>query len=376
MNLMGNKDTDTGKTLASLVIIARAVNHIYSTGKNVMLITPSSGNKAGALRDAVLKAIEVGLVKKDQLRIVTIIPHSSIEKTRSSKLFTDKELNRLNPVFVSDQGEAQDVKNIASDFFKRNKDLYDKERNTTLWYSLGIDNYKVADAMRACIEADFFCNELSSPDRYRYLHIHSVSSAYGLLGHNEGVKRFNKKKYLDIGYLLVQHLYTNDMVTSLLNHLGRDSKPQYKKSPDGIYVQEGNPNFPTSTSSLDQCIDTTFYSKKPPTCEEMNLLIEEKGGNGIVVSREECIKWLHVTRKILAPVEIEIPFEIDLIKEWSLIMAVTGALLSVERKIVTEFDVLVIHASGVYFQDKYTCLELSEVKTANTAEELESFIGG
>ena len=84
LDLMKNPATRTTKTTASLLIVARAVRHIQTTGDSVLLFTPSSGNKAVALRDAVARALELRLVTPDRLRIVTLTPSAALYNTSSS----------------------------------------------------------------------------------------------------------------------------------------------------------------------------------------------------------------------------------------------------------------------------------------------------
>src|SRR5207249_3727973 len=51
LDLARNPGTQTTKTFASLLIVARAVTHIRRTGESVMIVTPTSANKGVALRD-------------------------------------------------------------------------------------------------------------------------------------------------------------------------------------------------------------------------------------------------------------------------------------------------------------------------------------
>lgn len=97
LDLMGNPGTLTVKTLASHVIVARAVRHTETTGEPVMLVTPSSANKATALRDAVLRAYRTGLATPAELRIVSLVPDASRAKLWSSALSEDAELAERNP---------------------------------------------------------------------------------------------------------------------------------------------------------------------------------------------------------------------------------------------------------------------------------------
>jgi hypothetical protein len=77
LNLFSNPGTRTTKTMASLIMVLRAVQYIRASGEGVMIVAPSSGNKAIALRDAVGRAIAGGLATADELRILTITPDVS-----------------------------------------------------------------------------------------------------------------------------------------------------------------------------------------------------------------------------------------------------------------------------------------------------------
>ncbi|MFJ5681054.1 DUF6002 family protein [Streptomyces sp. NPDC093097] len=92
LDLMANPATRTVKTLASHVIVARAVRHTETTGEPVLILTPSSANKATALRDAVLRAYRTGLTTPDQLRIVALVPNEARAKLWSSPLCDDAAL--------------------------------------------------------------------------------------------------------------------------------------------------------------------------------------------------------------------------------------------------------------------------------------------
>jgi len=100
LDLMRNPRTRTTKTFPSRLIVARAIEHIRRTGERVMIVSPSSGNKATALRDAVLAAHETGLATADQLAILVVVPAKSRGKLWSSPLSADAGARRRNPVAV------------------------------------------------------------------------------------------------------------------------------------------------------------------------------------------------------------------------------------------------------------------------------------
>ncbi|MGB8955547.1 MAG: DUF6002 family protein, partial [Tumebacillaceae bacterium] len=321
LDLMKNKGTNTTKSLASLLMVARAINHIRKTGESILMFTPSSGNKAIALRDAVERAVTLGLVQKEQLRIMTLIPKESEHKLRESELTRDPELRRLNPVFLYEGEEAQTVKTIGRQFIDEYGDsLYD-QFGLRIWYSLDIRNYKVADAMRAFYDYEHYPWHSNKGKR---LHAHSVSSAYGLLGYNYGLDLLQQagmnKDEISPGYLLVQHSRTCDMVLNLLHgSFSRDNMPNYRfDEQDGLYKQEEDKHFPFRTWSVIENVDSTFYTHEPATSPEMNALIEQYGGSGIVVSKFECMERLERIRELLSEAGLTLPTDPNQIYEWSL----------------------------------------------------------
>ena len=182
LDLTRNPGTRTTKTFASLIIVARAVRFIQDTGERVTIVTPSSANKAIAIRDAVLRAIRAGLVGADQLNVIAVVPEGSVPKLRSSELFTDPHLRARNPIAVYGGPQPASVKAVARGMVDEFRDLLEKELKTNLWYSLQLENYLAADVVRAVAEAESFPPPADRPRR----HVHAVSSAYGLLGHAQG----------------------------------------------------------------------------------------------------------------------------------------------------------------------------------------------
>ena len=137
--------------LRVLLIVARAVEHIRRTGRSVMIVSPTSGNKGVALRDAVLRALDAGLATPEQLRVVILAPSDSLPKLRASRLSTDSELRALNPQLVYPGKEPEAVKALAREF------VHDHAARLSaggldVWFSLELANYMVADATRALFE--------------------------------------------------------------------------------------------------------------------------------------------------------------------------------------------------------------------------------
>jgi hypothetical protein len=217
-----------------------------------------------------------------------------------------------------------------------------------------LENYVAADVVRAFVEADHF----PSAEGVARLHAHAVSSAFGLLGHAYG------RSLLPAGapgtdtaahYLLVQHLGTPDMVLSLRHgSTDRALLPRYEADPaTGLLTQRHDPRFPTTTFDPDEVLDPTFYTHNPPTSARMNQLIREGGGDGIVVSLAECVERYGQVRSLLGDAGLTLPADPRQLREWSLVMAMTGVLNAVDRGLVPERDVLV-HGSGSYTAADYT----------------------
>ncbi|MEA5360275.1 DUF6002 family protein [Amycolatopsis sp., V23-08] len=343
-DLMGNPGTRTGKTLASTVIVARAVRHIDRTGEPVVILTPSSANKATALRDAVLRAYRAGLAGPETLRIVTLVPDAARPKLWSSELTDDPALAALNPMCVLPPGHPDHVKTVALQALELySAELYEST-GARLWHTLDLANYRCADAVRAFVEqADL----PPAPGRTR-LHAHSVSSAFGLLGHHFGTTLLPDPPRS--GYFLVQHLDTPDMVQSLHGI----SAPEYRLDPaTGLHHQDAQPRYPATTFDPAENLETTFYTRKPATSPAMNRIIEAQGGGGIVVSLHECLAAYGRIRVLLGDAGITLPADPRSVREWSLVMVLTGVLNGIDRGLV-DADEIVVHASGSYDTSDYT----------------------
>lgn len=367
LDLMRNPRTRTTKTFASLVIVARAVEHIRRTGEHLTIISPSSGNKATALRDAVLRAHESGLVTAEQLGIVVVVPAVSRSKLWASPLSEDRYLRARNPVITYDGPDRAEVKSLARSLVDLHAAALRERYGVNLWYTLDINNYKVADVVRACAEQEFL------PPNDARLHAHAVSSGYGLLGHNFGACLLAAEGSAapSARYFLVQHLDTPDMVLSL--HFGstsRDHLPAYAfDEGSALYRQDADPRFPLTTFDPMENLDPTFYTRQPPTSAEMNELIRYRGGGGIVVSLHECLQRYPRLRVMLGPAGITLPADPREIREWSLVMALTGVLNAIDRGLVPEEDIL-IHGSGSYQVRDYEPIPTPHLTAVSNVGEL------
>jgi hypothetical protein len=363
LDLTANPATRTTKTVASLLIVARAVRYIRRTGEPVMIVTPSSANKATALRDAVLRAYRHQLATPAELRIVTVVPETARDKLWRSDL-DGPALAAANPMCVHAGRHPADVKRLAEDAVRMVAARLRREHGINVWYSLGLDNYRPADTVRAFVEHEFLPVRPGSTR----CHAHSVSSAYGLLGHHLGTSLLPAEPNPS-GYLLVQHLATPDMVLSL--HRGgteRSLMPQYHYDPTtGLFRQHADPRFPYATLSPDEDLEPTFYTRSPVTSPAMNEIIRRQGGGGIVVSLHECLQRYAQVRQLLLPVQVSLPADPRRLREWSLVMAFTGVLNAIERGL-TDADDIVVHGSGSYSVDDFSRLGDDNVRpVANTA---------
>lgn len=354
LDLMRNPRTRTTKTFASLVIVARAAQYIQLTGEPITIVTPTSANKGTALRDAVLRAYEHELVRPDQLNIATLVPASSQPKLWASPLSEDQELRRANPLAVLpvDAPPGQ-VKTIVQEVVATRTRDFHAATGRRLWHTLNLDNYRAADAIRARVEHTLH------PSAGKRVHVHAVSSAFGLLGYDFGRGLLARQGEPPLGeapaFLLVQHLARPDMVLHLYHRDFAYSRiPAYRGDPDGLYRQENDPHFPLVTSEPREVLDSTFYTAQPPTSIEMDSIIAAQGGAGIVVSRYECLERYRDIASFLSNAGVSLPGNPEHLREWSLVMAMTGMMAAADRGVLPPCDDILVHGSGCYASDSYT----------------------
>ncbi|MFL6139727.1 MAG: DUF6002 family protein [Frankiaceae bacterium] len=374
LDLTANPGTQTTKTFASLLIVARAVEYIRRTGEPVMICSPTSANKGVALRDAVLRAIDAGLVTPEQLRIVVLAPRSCLLKLRASRLSTDERLRALNPLLLYRGPQAEDVKPIGRQFADRYAATLRREHGLNLWYSLELRNYLVADTARAFLEHRV--DPTDAPGAAPRLHAHAVSSAFGLLGYHQGRAVLEQlgmaSRDSRPASLLVQHLGTPDMVINLRHgDFDRGHRPGYLLDPaTGLHRQSADPRFPQVTYEPDEVLDPTFYTRCPATSPAMNELIATHGGDGIVVSLAECVDRYPALRALLAGTGRPLPADPRTLREWSLVMALTGACNAIDRGLVEDGRDVVVHGSGSYSTADYEPLEPSATVPVDTVEDV------
>jgi Family of unknown function (DUF6002) len=350
LDLARNPGTGTTKTFPSLLIVARAVEFIRRTGEMVMIFSPTSANKGIALRNAVLRAVDAGLVEPEHLRVVILAPVQCRAKFRSSRLATDPVLRALNPLLLLlDDREPERVKPLGRAFADAHAGDLRARTGMHLWYTLALPNYLVADTARA-----FFEFEVDPPERAERprVHAHAVSSAFGLLGYHRGRAALEARGAASAAHrpasLLVQHLSAADMVLSLCRGGFDAERPQYRLGADGRFVQSTDPHFPYITDDPAEVLDPTFYTRRPVTSVEMNGLIETFGGTGIVVSRHECEQRYADLRVRLTGHDHGLPADPGELREWSLAMAFTGVCNAIDRGLLADNTDVVVHGSGWY----------------------------
>ncbi|MFE7484695.1 DUF6002 family protein [Streptomyces sp. NPDC057552] len=371
LDLAGNPGTHTTKTFPSLLIVARAVEYIRRTGEPVMIFTPTSANKGTALRDAVARALAAGLATPDQLRIATLAPASGRSKLRTGGLSEDAELRSRNPLMVYDGERAEDVKALARQFTDTYAADLKRRHGVNLWYSMDLRNYVVADTARAFFEQDADPTDAARPR----LHAHAVSSAFGMLGYHAGRDVLEAAGTTSLesrpATLLVQHLGTPDMVLSLRRgSFDRAGLPHYGRGADGLWRQEADPRFPGVTEAVDEILDPTFYTHRPATSPAMNAIITRHGGDGIVISRHECLERYAALRDRTADHPRPLPADPRALREWSLVMALTGVFNAVDRGLVEAGRDVVVHGSGWYADADVRTPAASELVPVSTVEDI------
>ncbi|MPZ81618.1 MAG: hypothetical protein GEV28_14935 [Actinophytocola sp.] len=382
LDLTGNPGTHTTKTFPSLLIVARAVEYIRRTGEPVTIFSPTSANKGTALRDAVLRAIDANLVTPEQLRVVILAPWSCRDKLRASRLSADARLRELNPLLLYTGGEPEAVKRIGREFADRHAAQLKRRHGTNLWFSLELTNYLVADTARAYFEQDADPTDATGRPR---LHAHAVSSAFGLLGYHRGRAVLEHGGQASVASrpasLLVQHMATSDMVLSLRRgSFERDNLPSYRRDPaTGLYHQdaeEADPRFPATIHDPDEVLDPTFYTRRPVTSAAMNAIIGRFGGDGIVVSLHECLERYPAIRARLAGHGRGLPADFRTLREWSLVMAMTGVFNAIDRGLVEPGADIVVHGSGWYATPDYQTPDLSTTPTVESVADVAAAVLG
>jgi hypothetical protein len=353
---MGVHEARTSKAWASFLMVARAVTHILATGENVVLVTPTTGNRGVALRHAVARAHSLGIVNEQNLRIACLVPNANTYKVCDGPLSRTARLRALNPVFACDVADPAGVTNLGLAACEQiSGRLADQGIKT--WYTVDIRNYLLADAVRAFVDWRIAPPLVTTGKR---VHAHAVSNASGPLGYELG-----REVLADAGhpsdapaYLIVQHLRTPDMVLDWrFGSTDRGNLPRYRPAAGGVgVVQAEDPHFPFFAGDAEEQIDPTFDTRAPATAPAMSSLLRARGRGGVVVSKRDCETRLPQTRRLCAQFGIHLPSDIGELREWSLVMTMTGVQVARERGIVEPTDEIILHASGSYVAGRHRAL--------------------
>ncbi|MGI5351737.1 DUF6002 family protein [Streptomyces sp. CA-250714] len=362
----------------ALVTVARAVQHVRRTGQGVTLLAPSSGNRATALRAAVLRAQMCGLAGPDQVRVVSLVPACSRHKVADSALARHPQLRRRNPLVVYHGSEPGAVHELAAAYCRERASALRTGTGTALWYVHDPVEQQAMDALRAFVERD----ALGAAPAAGRVHAQAVATGSGLLGHRLGstlVQPDGATEPSSSRYLLVQQLHTPELVLHLLTgSFSRDGVPPYRYDRARRLHQQPpesrDPHFPRTAHSLEEILEPTFFTRAPATAPATTALVRTHGGDGIVVSRYECLARYPSVRAMLRPAGIELPADPARLAEWSLVMTLTGVMNAVQRGLLTEPEV-VVHGTGSYSADDDRAPVPDElVRYADSVDELHSVV--
>ncbi len=348
LDLASDPATNTTKSVASYLMVLRAVAHIRATKERVWLVTPSSANKATALRAAVERALELGLATPEQLGIASLVPSSSLAKLRGGRLSEDAALAPRNPVFLWPGQPRQAVKDVAEAVVRRESAALFERSRIRLWYTLDLRSYRMADIVRAL----FMAERGGFASARAVTHVHAVSSGYGLLGYAWGHALLERHGHTlpTPRFFLVQHLSTPDLVqywrTGRFEPLPAQAFTQ--DAAQGEWRQESVRELPYRSWSLSENLDSTFYTSQPATAPELIGHMKQHGGGGIVVSLRECYHRYGAVRAWLAEAGLHLPADPRELREHALLMAMTGVLNGLERGLLPAAEPLLVHNSGSY----------------------------
>jgi hypothetical protein len=288
------------------------------------------------------------------------VPAGARAKLWHSDLDADDDLRVRNPLAVYPGADPATVKALAAGAAGAVAGKLLEEYNTLLWPTLHLDNYRTADAVRAFAEQDML------PPSTGRTHAHAVSSAFGLLGHQLGVQ-LRAASGAAPSYLLVQHLNTPDMVVSLRG----TPVPGFRRDADSdLYRQNADPHFPAVTETPEENLDPTFYTRQPATSAAMNEIIGRDGGDGIVVSRWECLQRYDEIRDQLFTADVQLPADPADLREWADVMVMTGVLNAIDRGLLDPAREIVVHGSGSYSTADFDSIPDDHLVPCSSAEDL------
>ncbi|MBE9499211.1 hypothetical protein IHE61_14900 [Streptomyces sp. GKU 257-1] len=107
----------------------------------------------------------------------------------------------------------------------------------------------------------------------------------------------------------------------------------------------------------------------------MSALLRAHGGTGIVVSRYECLARYPSLRALLAPAGVALPADPARLADWSLVMALTGALNAAERGLPAGPEV-VVHRTAAHGAADRAPVPGALARYADSADELHAVLTG
>ncbi|MFG3255670.1 DUF6002 family protein [Streptomyces sp. NPDC048172] len=379
LDLCRNPAAPTAKSLGALVTVARAVAHLRATagtGESVTLLAPSSGNGATALRDAVLRAHRHGLADPGRLRVVSLVPARSRTKVWDSELGALPGPRRRNPAVVCHGSDPEGVRGLAHAYHREYAGKLRQEYGSALWLVPGLAGDRAAGAVRALLERDL----MAAPPPGGRVHAQAVDGAAGLLGHHDGTLLLPgvPGAHPPPRYHLVQHLNAPDLVLHLcFGSFSRAPMPAYAyDAARRLHLQSADPRFPYAAHSPDEVLEPTFFTRAPATAGEVTALVRGSGGSGSVVSAYECLARYPTVRSLLRAAGVELPEAPGRLREWSLVMALTGVLCAVDRGVLRaggDTEVLVHHTGGWTAHDGAP-LPDGRLRYADAVEELDTIV--
>jgi hypothetical protein len=121
---------------------------------------------------------------------------------------------------------------------------------------------------------------------------------------------------------------------------------------------------------VDETLEHTFYTHNPATAVEMSGLIAAHGGGAVAVSLLECLQRYAECRDLLRDTDIGLPADPRRLREWSLVMALTGVLNALDRGLLAGTEAVVVHASGSYGRDDYRRVSPQQLHRIEDAAQL------
>ena len=158
------------------------------------------------------------------------------------------------------------------------------------------------------------------------------------------------------------------MVTSLLG----TKVPDYTyDEAAGVWRQDSTAEFPAVTDHPQEVIDATFYTKEPATRTQLNEIVARvrRRRDRRLPARVPGQRFAHV-RELAGAAGIAIAADPALIREWSLVKALTGVLISRERGLLAADTDVVVHGSGYYSDELLPALREEHLTRVTTVDDL------